>query len=207
MPSPVEICNMALLSLGHEGIRDFDKSTKAERVCEVAYSTCLKQLFIYDWSFGRGVADLRVTDGAASNEYGTAYDLPIDCKRPLDIFPIGTRQRWVRIGKSIYTNVPSPKLLYTKHVPVSGDFPDYFVIALARSIEAEIAPAMKQDDKTTRTSMSKAQTALLEALDADARSNNEYRNPDNDPNYDTFVDPDVSEGTSSLENWYGNTQT
>lgn len=207
MSTPVEICNMALQSLGHEGIRDFNKATKAERSCEVAYDVCLRQLLMYDWAFARKIATLRESADVDANEYGSPYDLPIDCKRPIDILPIGTRQSWTRIGNVIYTSVTNPQLLYTRSISISGEFPDYFVIALARAIEFEIAPAIKQSDRISTALERKAQTAFLEALDSDARAGSEYRHPDNDPNYDTFVDPDASEGTSFLEMWNGNSST
>ena len=209
MPSDIEICNIALSYVGKDEIRTFAKSNKAERVCERAYNHCLRRLLSgrYSWSFAREVASLRVTVGKDVNSYGTPYDKPIDCLVPRDILPEGTKQSWELIGDSIYTRVYSPQLLYTKKIERTSLMPEYFISALTMLIASMITPSMKGGTKIEGITEKRALAEVLEAMDADASIGTIYKRNDNDPNQDSFVNPDAAMSdyiapTSETSDWW-----
>jgi len=205
MPTPVEICNIALIMIGADEIRDFDKSTKRHRACETMYNHLLPTLLItHDWSFAREVEPLRLLADGIPNEYGTPYEIPVECLRPIDVLPIGHGQKWEVIGGYIYTNTSSPSLKYTKKITNYSKFSTPFVNALAFAIAAAIAPSIKQNEKFEKGIETKAAIALAEAQEADAQIGNEHRHPDTDPDNDTFVNPDGTDALGLLEPNNGN---
>jgi len=206
MASEIDICNLALVALGAEQIRDFTGANKRERVCETTYPHVRDMLLAgYDWSFARVIATLRETVGAEANEYGTGYDVPNDCLRPVDIVPLGKGQRWEQIGSSIYTAVPEPKLRYTKRETNTGLYTIAFVNALSLQLAAAIAPTIRQNDKYEARLEQRATAALMLAQEEDAGRGEDYRHPDNDPNNDSFVNPDLADSIRQGVNGYTST--
>lgn len=191
MASDIEICNLALSSLGADLIRAFDDSSKRARVCKVQYAP-LRDLLIsqYDWSFARKFATLRAAVDVDSTNFGVAYDIPADCLRPLDILPEGTNQRWEIAGSYLYTPVTEPILRYTAKGIGTGMYTASFIDALASELAFRIAPAIRQNDRIEAGFAQKAKLALLLAQEEDAGRGSEYRASDGDPNNDSFVDPD-----------------
>lgn len=212
MSSPIEICNVALWAIGAEEIRDFDDSTKRHRVCKTMYFHVRDTLLTdTDWTFARGRATLRAAaeDDGVTDAYGSPYELPNDCVRPLDIMPIGAGQKWELIGGLIYTSVSDPVLVYIKTVVNSGLFPKHFVNALAMGIAAAIAPAIRQNEKFEVGMEKKAAIALLNAQEIDARIGSTYRHPDQEAMNDSFVNPDLCDGEIpvTLDSDYGSTSS
>jgi len=206
MSSEIDICNLALVALGAEQIRDFTGANKRERVCETTYPQVRDTLLAgYDWSFARVIASLRVTVGAEPNEYGTGYDIPNDCLRPVDIMPLGRGQRWEQVGASIYTQIPEPKLRYTKRETNTGLYTVAFVNALSLQLAVAIAPTIRQNDKYEARLEQRATSALMLAQEEDAGRGEEHRHPDNDPNNDSFVNPDLADSIRQGINGYTST--
>ena len=206
MSSEIDICNLALVAIGAEQIRDFTGANKRERVCETMYSHVRDKLLAgYDWSFARVIASLRETVGAEANEYGTGYDVPNDCLRAIDILPLGRGQRWERIGASIFTSVPEPKLRYTKRETNTGLYTMAFVDALSLQLAVAIAPTIRQNDKYEARLEQRATAALMLAQEEDAGQGEDYRHPDNDPNNDSFVNPDLADSIRQGTNGYTST--
>jgi hypothetical protein len=193
--SAIEICNVALGIVGSEEIREFDKSTKRHRICEVMYKLNRTTLLSsYDWSFARKIATLRsAEEEAEATDFGNPYNVPLDCSRAIDILPVGTHQPWELIGEFIYTPIPNPVLRYTRAVDNTGYFNGPFISALTWSIAASIAPTLRQDKKFEASMANMAAIKLMEAQEADARIGSTYREADNDPNLDSFVDPEASD--------------
>lgn len=191
----IEICNVALGIVGAEEIREFDKSTKRHRICEVMYKLNRTTLITsYDWSFARKVSSLRsASEEAEANEFGNPYNLPIDCARAVDILPVGTHQPWEVVGQFIYTPISNPVLRYTRSVDNPGLFTGPFISALSWAIASTIAPTLRQDKKFEEGLARMAAAKLMEANEADARIGSTYRFADNDPNKDSFVDPEASD--------------
>jgi hypothetical protein len=196
---------MALAMLGAELIREFDKRSKAARICETLFPIVRDDLLLgYDWSCARGIEALRESVGIDSNEFGTAYDIPIDCLHPRDILPVGTRQQWHKVGSVIHTNVSTPGLQYTKKLTDPGSFNQAFVSALIAQLASTIAPAVIGDVKLSNQFVTIAQNKITFAQESDAGVGSDYRNPDVDPENDTFVNPDAGlMPFGSLEEYYG----
>lgn len=193
MPSAIEICNIALVAIGASTIRDFTQANKNERVCETMYPHVRDLLLSgYDWSFARKFEYLRATVGAVETEHGVAYDIPVDCLRPMDIYPFGRGQQWEQVGNSIYTKVQNPMLRYTVRELNTGLYTTSFVNALAMQIAVAIAPAIRQNDKFEVRFEQRANTTLLLAQEEDAGRGEQQLHPDRDPNNDSFVNPDTA---------------
>lgn len=203
--SVIDICNLALAMLGAEPVREFDKRSKSSRTCEVLYPMVRDDVLLgYDWSCSRKIAVLRESFGVDSNEFGTAYDLPSDCLHPRDVLPIGTRQQWHKVGGIIYTPVSAPKLQYTKKLVDSGEFNFALITAISYQLAAVIAPSVIGDVKLSTQLISLAANKITLAQESDAGIGSDYRNPDTDPNNDTFVNPDAAfESSGDLEEYYG----
>jgi len=201
--SKIDICNSALALIGAELIRDFDKQSKSARVCEALYKMVRDRLLMsYDWSCARVVATLTSASDIDSNSYGSPYEIPVDCMMPRDILPSGTKQAWHKQGKYIFTSVAGPQLQYTKKLTSEGDFDQPFVTALTYELAASIAPSVKGDVKLSKDIAQTAGYQVTAAQEADAGVGSEYRYADNDPNNDTFVNPD-GETDTPFEGYYG----
>jgi hypothetical protein len=199
---------VALGIVGSEEIREFDKSSKRHRICEVMYKLNRTTLISsYDWSFARKVASLRsAAEEAEATEFGNPYNVPIDCSRAIDILPVGSHQPWELIGEYIYTPIRNPVLRYTRTIDNTGLFNGPFISALTWAIAATIAPSLRQDKKFEEGMTRMAAVKLMEAQEADARIGSTYRCADNDPNKDSFVDPEASDYLISGFD-YGDTST
>jgi hypothetical protein len=195
MPTPIEICNIALIRLGSDTIRDFDKATKRARACEGLYPIVRDQMLEkYDWSFARGTtpAPLRVSaEHPVDPILGTPYDLPVDCLKPRDVLPLGTDVPWEVVQDRLYTRLQSPRLRYTRKNITPGLFSASFSSALAFHLALELVPVIKAETELVTSLRGQALQALAEAQDEDAQRGSTFLHNDTDPNNDPFVNPDI----------------
>ncbi len=186
-PGEIAICNVALARLGCETIRDFDEDNKAARLCKVLYPFYRDRVLEnYTWGFARKIASLTLLDD--TNSLGSfVYQRPSDCLMPIDILPLGSKDKWYVVGNTIVTDIESAELFYTFQQDNPETFNFSFRQALVAVLMAALAPGMVQDKGLAGQLMQEAklEEALYQAKDANTGS--EYRVPDDDPNQDTFV--------------------
>lgn len=201
MASPEEIVSIALTRLGAESILDFQEDTKNARLGKTMYDAMRKTLLRkYDWSFARKVVRLALVSEFPLSGYNYAYALPSDCLNPVRIVNYkNPRVKWEVFGKELHANVGVFVLRYTYDCDNSGLFSPSFVDALAMRISAELCPGIVQDKALTRELKSDALILFYDAVDTDANLGIEYPVETEDPNYDSFVNPDITDNLDTDE--------
>jgi hypothetical protein len=158
MQSPTEICNFALLHLGHTvSISDLTENSNEARACARVFESTLKAtLRDFPWSFAKKVAALALIQTDPSTEWGYAYRYPSDCLKILRL-QNGMRSDTARTrvsyqvgqdasGKLIYTGSAGAYLEYTAFTQNYQFYPDDFAIALSYRIAGYVAPSLTAGD-------------------------------------------------------------
>lgn len=188
--SSIEICNVALGMLGAGSIRDFTEDNKRARMCLAFYTPIRDGLIArFDWPFARRLKKLQqvVTTEPVPNGW-YAYQLPIDCLTPRDLFPEGSQDKWVIMGQLLLCQRSEDVYLrYTSRASDSGLFPEPFSGLLAQAMAVQLCMPIAQDKDLYKVLSQQYAWALNEAMENEANIGTEYREADNDANVDTFV--------------------
>jgi len=206
--SKINICNLALAIVGADAIRDFDEGNKRSRMADVFYEPVKDYVLTrMDWSFARRFKMLNkvTTDPDAIPPGYFAYQLPNDCRTPREIIPLGSRDPWEILGDLLICHLDTADgaevgLYYTATGTSVARFTDPFVNTVALGIAVKLAPPITQDAEMTSALYSQFANEMREAWEADANIGNRYREYDETPENDTFVNPD-------LANFLGSTKT
>lgn len=197
MPSPVDICNLALGRIGNRGniasIDPPERSVEAER-CAKFYPIARDAVLEFPtngWRFATTRATLAAHDLDPIGGWRFAYSLPRDCLKALAVLDAlsceGARPAGYVIetepltgDQVIYTNVEDAILRYTMRVEDSSRFAPLFVEALATWLGSYLAGAMIQGTTGMKIAdglMTKAQAQATKAAasDANSESSNAYR--------------------------------
>lgn len=207
----IGICNIALAMLGEDAIRDFNEKNKRARMCDVFFAVVRDELLAqFDWSFARKLAKLQPIDmdeaGLKSPDGMYAYQLPNDCLSPRDLHPMGSKQQWIVMERYFYcfrdpdTITDSDDgvfLYYTAAALDPSKFTPSFAMLLATGLAARMSPSISQDSDLTQRLEEKYRLTQLDAWEVDANASNIYREFDDDPKNDSFVNPD----TFVSDNW------
>lgn len=178
-------------------------------MCDVFFDFTRDYLLTkFDWPFARKLVKLQPIDYKASKitipQGMYPYELPADCRVARDLHPPGSRQKWYVQGRHLYC---------TKHPDEDGDvLLHYTIIAvdpslfsytfsqlLATGIAARIAPVLTQDADLSALLLEEFEREKFESWEADANVGNGYREYDEDPRNDTFVNPDIGTGFPTFE--------
>ena len=188
MTSKVNICNMALLSLGTRTIASLDERTPEAMYCAQHYDLALEEaLRGYPWNFAQGRArparvDLPVT---WEREYPFAYAYPADCLHlhtlisesgePSQDFTVAHYA-----GRTlILTSVESAIAAFTMRVDDTSRFDPLFIRALAARLACHLAlPILKGNTNALKVAEQAYGMALAHAKTADAREGKPYASPD-----------------------------
>jgi len=200
--SKVGICNQALAILGADLIRDFDESNKRARMSSTLYETQKDYLLTkYDWGFAKKFKQLNQLDldddVVPTGMY--PYQLPSDCRMVRDVYPRGTRDKWYVMQRVLYSSIDSTapntdpiSIFYTSNDTPVNEFTDTFADILALRLAIKMGPSITQDKTLVRALAEQYKIDIHEAVEPDANQGNYYREPDEDPNYDSFVNPDYA---------------
>ena len=147
----VDICNMALLRLGHDRtIADLEEqSAEAGYLRTFWDSTRRTVLRVHAWNFAvRTVALAALSE--TSDEWDYVYSLPAKALRVLEIVNVYSKAPESRIpyeirAKKVYTDQESAVLKYVEDISDENLFDSEFVDALAYRLAAEIAGPLTQD--------------------------------------------------------------
>ena len=196
--SDVSISNIALSLLGADAIRDFDENNKRARMCSNVFEPTKNTILSkFDWPFARKYAELTKLDltdlPIPFGSYG--FQLPNNCITPRDIAPLGSRDHWEIMGSVLYTNKSEVGLYYTAQITSPSSFSDAFVSLLSLAISIKIGPPITQDKKLVSELKAQYISERNEVFESEANIGNDYREYDNDPDNDSFVNPDISEAT------------
>jgi len=198
--SKISICNLALAIVGADAIRDFDEGNKRSRMADVFYEPVKDYVLTrMDWSFARRFSMLnKVITATGTIPPGYfAYQLPNNCKTPRELIPLGSRDPWEILGDLLICLLDSEQgdnvgLYYTATGTSVARFTDPFVNTVALGIAVKLAPPITQDAKVTEALYEQFTKEMKEAWEADANIGNRYREYDETPENDTFVNPDLA---------------
>lgn len=193
--SKVNISNMSLALVGAAPIRDFTENNKRARMCDVLFEPTANLLLNkFDWPFARKFAELNQLDMSAEDiPYGSyGYQVPNDCRVPRDIYPPGSRDYWEVLGEVIFCEQTVVGLYYTAQVDSPAKYSDTFADLLSLALAVKICPAITQDKKLTAELKEQYRVTVVDAWETDANIGNSYREYNEDPLNDTFVNPDIS---------------
>lgn len=148
MANAIEICNLALLRLGHaREISSFDEGSAESDFCKAFYDHSRKTTLRAGlWNFAiKTVALALLTD--SSDEFDYVYQLPVDCLRAVEIVNIASSDKisfQVR-GRKLYTDQADAVLKYVRDEDDPNKFDVEFIDALSYLIGAELAGPLRQE--------------------------------------------------------------
>lgn len=137
MASQVEICNMALASLGHKTITAITEASEGARKCRVFYQAAVDETIRdYNWNCATARAELAADSVAPSFGWSYQYPLPVDCLRVLQMERLDLKFKIE--GRKLLTDESSCKILYLKRIS-TGEMDALLTGAVAARLAAEIA--------------------------------------------------------------------
>jgi len=172
-------------------------------MCDVFFDTCRDLLLSkFDWPFARRYKKLQLLDATnmvvPEGEY--VYQLPEDCRTPWVIQKRGNDTPWCVMGSQLYCKLGNDVYLYyTAQETNPSVFTDTFVNLLSLLLAVKMGPALTQDKDLIKLITGQYGMAQAESWESDANVGDSYREHDEDPNNDTFVNPPGSEKDNS---WY-----
>jgi hypothetical protein len=148
--SDIEICNVALSTLGQRSILSFDSGDYGDNalLCRNIYRRGHRFLLSRaDWPFARSVAVLnKISEPQMAVEEGYAvYALPNLCVRPLGLKKPYNRTKWEVVSEGILApdagdDVDSyPRLIFTKEITDPTKFSEPFSELLVSYLVAKLA--------------------------------------------------------------------
>lgn len=169
--SEVEICNLALIKIGHETISDLTQETKAARMCSRLYPKLRDAtLRAHPWNFARKRAQLVASSEAPAFGYSYAYAKPIDYLRI--VTPEDPRTDFTFESGFFLTNVSPFKIKYIWAVTDPNRFDSMFIDALACRLAADLAMPLSQSGEMVETMWGAYKDRVAEARHLDAQEGN-----------------------------------
>ena len=197
--SAISICNTALAYVGAQPIRDFLEDDKRSRMCDIFYTNSLLYcLNKHDWAFARKYQKLNQVIVQKSDEDNVpaglcVYELPSDCLTPRNIVPGGSRSNWQIMGTKLYTKQQEVGLYYTHSETRPEEFSDSFVRLLDLDISVKLAGALAEDPQMQSSLYAQYKKEAPESYGEDSNIGNIYRDQNEQPFNDTFVDPFIND--------------
>lgn len=144
--SNVEIVNSALVKLGGNTIIDFTDGTKEANLATLRFEYCLDTVMrAHSWNFAKTRVILAPDATAPAFQYSYKFQLPVDCLRVLNIYPIELDIDMKIEGRYILCDETELDLLYIKKVtdPTQIDF--LCAEAIALFFAFDISYSLTQD--------------------------------------------------------------
>lgn len=170
----VEICNIALLRLGHDRtIADLDEQSAEAGFLRAFWDSARRAtLRAFNWNFALktvALAELSET----SDEWDHVYALPAKCLRALELVNVSSKAPENRLpyeirGRKVYTDQTEAVLKYVEDLEDENLFDSEFVDALAYRLAAEMAGPLTQDRARRADMFQLYRVQISEAQAADA---------------------------------------
>jgi hypothetical protein len=198
--SKVEICNIGLGMLGADSIRSFEENNKRARMADTFFDFTRDYLLSkFDWPFAKKYMKLQPLAASKDREDPEGwnpYQIPNDCHAPRDLAPKGSKTPWFVMGNVLYCTIPldddGASQVYLYYTSAEIDVSKYsrtFNNLLALGLAVKMCPAITQDKALTTALGEQFGVEQVNAWEANANIGNEYREPDERPEFDSFVNP------------------
>ena len=164
MATQVDICNIALTSLGDQRIVSLSDNNERARLCSARYDDVRDAVLrAYPWNCALKRAELAPSVATPAWGYSYIYPLPSDCLRVIDVE--GYEVPYEVEGRNILTDASTVKLLYLAKVTDASQYDSLLVQAIGTRLAMEIAEPL-----TGRRDLRQDLTAKYQAVLAEARS-------------------------------------
>lgn len=156
--SPVEICNVALVSLNEDTIVSFADPTHRARMCSLLYDNVRQQLLrSYRWSFAIERTILAPEEDADPFGFTHRFLKPIDCLRLVGVFDgnsadsdinyTGSDTAYKVEGRYIKANDDALYIYYIKDITNPADMDTTFTMALSYALAKSLAMPLTNDTR------------------------------------------------------------
>jgi hypothetical protein len=164
----VEICNLALVSLGSQPITQLAEDSNNARLCNGSYRLLADEVLCeHEWGCATMRQDLNALSVAPSGTtWAYQFQLPVSplC---LKIRKLDPTADYLREGGVILCNESAITLVYTYQVVDPTVLDPMLVAAIAARIALHLAPKIVQRDSVTASKANDYEKALIKAKWAD----------------------------------------
>jgi hypothetical protein len=145
--SDVSICNLGLTALGQDTITTLTDNRKAAILCNQRYGQIRREVLRANpWGFARKRDQLPAAATAPAFGCRTAFTLPSDFIRLVDVPEVCARRGWMIEGRQLLADETAPlNLLYIYDCQDATVFDPLFVAALGYAMAVELAMPLTQD--------------------------------------------------------------
>lgn len=164
MATQVDICNIALSSLGDQRIVSLADNNERARLCSARYEDVRDAVLrSYPWNCAITRTELVRNVDPPAWGFAFSYALPNDCLRVIDVESY--QEPYEVEGRNILTDASTVKLLYLAKVTDTTKYDSLLVQAIGTRLAMEIAEPL-----TGRRDLRQDMTAKYQAVLAEARS-------------------------------------
>lgn len=193
MPTEIDLCNLALSSLGDSMITSFTEGTQRAQLCALHYPIARDSCLAWGaWKFARARAVLPRLAEAPAFGYSYAYQLPANpyCLHVLALVePVlgptisqifgGSEDLeetpWTVEGRALLTDATACNILYVKRVEDTGAFAPDFTFCLIDILASQLAYAITGSHTAAQARQQAALAKLSEARAASGREGSPQR--------------------------------
>ena len=176
MVSPVDICNLALTSLGQPNIVQIDppdEGSKAARLCAQLYPLLKDEtLRSAPWRRLKKRAELAASVVAPEWGFSTQYPVPADMLRLLEVYIGDTKLRtWELEGDNILCNEETGpiQIRYIKTSDDPNEWDSLMVTSLAYRLAVDLAEPLTQDPAKIQFAIAKFREVMNTAKNASSQ--------------------------------------
>lgn len=185
MSSRVEICNLALLRIGHRTIESPEEKSAEAVYCKQFYDVCRRiVLRAHPWNFSVKIATLAGSVEPPQFGYQFRFQLPNDCLYPIEIanglhfydsgevyMPSNRNGSYAFkvMGREILSNVETTVLAYTMDIRDTTFFTDSFSEAVSFRLAADLSMVLTKNVNIQKNMMDLYTASLAAAQGIDAR--------------------------------------
>lgn len=168
MASEVDLCNIALNSIGHKSIQSLnDKNSEAAIKCNVFLQPCIDAVLrSYNWNCATRRISLAMLTETPAFGFSYCFQLPDDCLRVLSM-----SENYIAFkveGRKLLCNETEAKILYISRIPVP-EMDSQLLLAVADRLATRLAYPLS-NSKTLQDLMDKiAQGSIIDASCTDAQ--------------------------------------
>jgi len=175
MVSPVDLCNLALTSLGQPTVVQIDPpddNSKSARLCAQIYPIMRDEVIrFHPWRRLTKRTTLAASVVAPDWGYTTAYPLPADLITLIDVYVGGVKlMDWHLEGDDILTNTTDP--LQIRYIQTSTNPDDWDPLlrdAVAYRLAVDLAEPLTQDPSKKSFAIAKYEEVMKSAKNASAQ--------------------------------------